>query len=461
MVSAPLKSVTDYCKKEVMAYSSSGNKPLESASKSNHIHLIKDPVVQDFLLNHIILNRGDDFSVDRKLLVPLNPLASDNVEFVVAIDGGRTEVPVKAKFPSSTITFYQFGANLLSVSDLRKLKDIPFISPDDISKLKELQRIKFALPTKNIGLGKNDGTRFSLTDSVRIAVYNFFKENNLLNTLKWFLFEEYKGAPTEEWILASHPKQSNNKNIAFKRRELDREFKQADSAGILYLTDVFRFHEVVDEEVGAGGILGYIQNLFEHFILINTIRGIVKRRKDALSKVLFIKDGPLGFFGQTANLQIPMRNLVKHLNEIANIYLVGAEKSGPFVDHASYISTLLPEGHAFLLSNEYIYKYIKPGQANELSPYGSSSYYSGKIIYKSSSSGMYVLTIPTLDSKSILTPNSSDYLGLTVILKYIDILKSDMYDNALLPIALVNKLVSLSDHPSSVILEKFAKKSIL
>ena len=35
-------------------------------------------------------------------------------------------------------------------------------------------------------------------------------------------------------------------------------------------------------------------------------------------------------------------------------------------------------------------------------------------------------------------------------------LKCDMYDNALLPVALVNKLVSLADHPSSKILQKFA-----
>jgi len=35
-----------------------------------------------------------------------------------------------------------------------------------------------------------------------------------------------------------------------------------------------------------------------------------------------------------------------------------------------------------------------------------------------------------------------------------------MYDNSLLPIALANKLVSLSDHPSSVFLEKFAKRLI-
>jgi hypothetical protein len=35
-----------------------------------------------------------------------------------------------------------------------------------------------------------------------------------------------------------------------------------------------------------------------------------------------------------------------------------------------------------------------------------------------------------------------------------------MYDNALLPIALVNKLVSLSDFPSARILESFARAAM-
>jgi hypothetical protein len=35
-----------------------------------------------------------------------------------------------------------------------------------------------------------------------------------------------------------------------------------------------------------------------------------------------------------------------------------------------------------------------------------------------------------------------------------------LYENGVVPIALANKLVSISAHPSSVILEKFATKSI-
>jgi hypothetical protein len=39
-------------------------------------------------------------------------------------------------------------------------------------------------------------------------------------------------------------------------------------------------------------------------------------------------------------------------------------------------------------------------------------------------------------------------------------LKCDMYDDAIVPVALANKLVSLANHPSKVLLEKFATSAM-
>lgn len=39
-------------------------------------------------------------------------------------------------------------------------------------------------------------------------------------------------------------------------------------------------------------------------------------------------------------------------------------------------------------------------------------------------------------------------------------LRCDMYDNALIPVALANKLVSLSNHPSQKILQRFAQSLV-
>ncbi|MGI9526111.1 MAG: hypothetical protein ACR2MS_03255 [Weeksellaceae bacterium] len=443
-----------------MAYNQSGNRPFELASKSNHIHIIKDPDVQAFLNNHELPKEGEGIAINSEYIVNIEYEKSDSIEYIIAVDGGDTTVPVKSKFPSSTLTFFQFGANLLTITDLKALKEEAFIAPQSIAKLKELQRIKFTLPTKNIGLIKKDGSRATLTYSVRKALYDFFSTHDYLSTLKWFLFEEYKNEPRQIRELASHPENSSTKKVQIERDKIGSDYIMKHPDGDVFLTDIFRLHEVVDEDLGAGGIVGYLRNLIEHFILIDTIRGVYKRRKNSLSEVIFIKDGPLGFFGQTANMHEPMRELINHLQAELKLYLVGIEKSGPFVEHAQEIQNKILPGQAYLLSNQHIYKYIKPGASDNPEAYGRTSYYSSKIIFKSRDERIYVVTIPTENSDVVLDPKKKDFMNLDTILKYVEELKSDMYDNSLLPIALANKLVSLSDHPSSVLLEKFAKRLI-
>src|SRR5690606_34754139 len=127
-----------------------GIRPFEFASKSNHTHLIKDDEIQYFLKNCSIPYNRDEIELDDNLLFDVNYDTDDNIKFIVAVDGGDTTIPVKDKFPSSSMTFFQFGANLLSIEDLSSLKKTPYIDPKDISKLKELDRIKLALPTKNL-----------------------------------------------------------------------------------------------------------------------------------------------------------------------------------------------------------------------------------------------------------------------------------------------------------------------
>jgi hypothetical protein len=169
---------------------------------------------------------------------------------------------------------------------------------------------------------------------------------------------------------------------------------------------------------------------------------------------MFIKDGPLAFFGQTANLHIPMRDLITYLLDKHDLYLAGLEKSGAFVEHAAEIATLLNPSSALLLDDEHIYKYVMPGKADESTPYGRSTYYSHKVVFKTGSEQMHVVSIPTREANWKI--NKGAYPNLDIILANVAKLKCDMYDGALLPIALVNKLVSLADHPSSRILQQFA-----
>jgi hypothetical protein len=444
-----------------MGYASKhGRRPAEYASKAAHSSVIKDQAVQSFLSSCSLPRRAADIDLSKHKCVPCSPLSENPIQHFIAVDGGFTEVAVQPEFPSATICFFQFGALIFSLADLESVSAARFIDPEDMAKLKQIQRLKLTLPIRNISLK----SQANLTDSVRWALYDFFRKNpddsKLIETLRWFLFEEYD-QPQSEYILANCPSCSKPR-IPLRRAEITAEFTFPCSfcGAVIYLTDVFRLHEAIDNELGAGGILAYVMTTLEHMVIVHLIHLILKMKPDLLGHVLFIKDGPLAFFGQTANMYAPMRQLAQFLFSNHNLFLAGLEKSGSFVEHADEIATKLEPDSLLILDNDYIYRYIIPGKADPASPYGRTTYYGNKVILKTGSGAMYVISLPTATDQVIASPTESNLPNLRVVLRNIEKLRCDMYDNSLVPIALANKLVSLANHPSSKILQKFATETV-
>ncbi len=443
-----------------MGYSSKGKRPSEYASKSAHSKVIQDEEVVKYLERCHLPKSAEEVELPEQLIVELDTSIESPIKHVIAIDGGYTDISVKKSFPSSTLAFFQFGALAFKLNDLEELGQKPFIDPSDMARLKDIERFKFILPTKNIALGDE----LTLTNTVRRSVYEFFtaeprtESRKLIETLKWFLFEEYSRSPIALWELSSCPSCGERVKIGSTHIKADFTLACSHCSEKLYLTDVFRLHEAVDNELGASGILGYVTKLLEQFILIYILRSLVRDNPSSLKQVLFIIDGPLAFFGQTANMHRPMQRLIEYLFDNHELHLAGLEKSGAFVEHADEIMRRLKPNSVLLLDNTYIHKYIVPGKADPTKTYGRSTYFGNKVIFKSGDDRTYVVT---LAGKEVLeAPTERDIRNLHVILQNISLLKCDMYDSSLLPVSLANKLVSLANHPSSVILEKFSKEKV-
>lgn len=443
-----------------MSYASRyGRRPREFASKDSHSHIINDAEIVSFLEKCSMPKRADEVDIPTGLLVKVEPPEKNPVKKIVAIDGGYTEVTVRKDFPSSTLSFIQFGALIFSTSDLEEISKKEFIDPADMARLKGVQRYKLALPTKNL----NTKDSATLTDSVRSTVFDFFgrdPNNNFLETLKWLAFEEFD-AKKGSYSLSRCPS-CDERDVDLSLGSMSKDYKFAcpKCSKAIFITDILRLQEGVDDELGAGGVVSYLMTTLEQVAIAHLIRVLLDLNPAFLKETLFVKDGPLGFFGQTANMHKPMRALATYLYKKHDLFLVGLEKSGAFVEHADEIKEKLEPNTALLLSNEYIYKYIRPGRSDDSEAYGRTSYYGAKMIYKSASGRVHVATLPTIDANVVLDPKKSDFPNIDAILTNVDALKCDMYDNALFPVALVNHLVSLSNHPSSVILEKFAKTTI-
>lgn len=449
-----------------MGYSSKGRKPIERASKIAHGEIINNPGVVAFLKGCALPSAPVtmDFSAYLHRVVPAD---TSGVRAVIAIDGGVTETYVQEEFPSAIITFFTFGPLLFTLSDLRHLDRQRFIAPEDLAALKRLQRYTLTLPTKGICL---TGER-SLAASIRRTIYDFFNqqvspaEDPLIAGLSWFLFRRWMPLPdaTRREVLTHCPNRAcDATGLAFDY-DTPTCYPCPSCGEPVYLTDVFRLHERVDEEQGAGSITSYVLTMLEQIVLIHTIRTIWMMKPSLLGEILFIKDGPLAYFGQVAPLYRPMRELVRFLLDQrgvdgrALLYLVGVEKSGPFVEHATAIEDQLPRDSVLIPDNAYIYHYIIPGDP-VTQTYGGNTYYGTKVFYKSARNDMYVVTVPPW--MDVQTPQPGDLPNLDAILSLIAELRCHMYDNALVPVALANKLVSLSDFPSQRILTAFARQEI-
>ncbi|MBO1058143.1 MAG: DNA double-strand break repair nuclease NurA [Dolichospermum sp. JUN01] len=449
-----------------MGYTSKNNRrPFESASKASHHHIINDPEVQAVMQRIEEPPQVDDISIEQ-LIQDFEPPDNNPIEAIIAVDGGYTEVVLNRDFPSRSIHFLQFGALFFKLEDLAEIDSLAFIDPKDMAKLKNIQRLKLALPTRNLCF-KDTNT---LKETVLKAIYEFFLKSNLdedkslIDTLAWFVFRRYKlGKKTEQdkcRTLKKNPLSEDGNSVDLREEEMnsDYTFTCPETGGKIYLTDIFRFYEILDEETGAEGILGYLVNVIEHIIIIHIIRLLINKQPEMLKKVLFIKDGSTGFFGQTAQLHEPMIDLVNWLFDKHNILLAGLEKSGAFVDHAQDIQNKLESGKALILSDNYIYRYILPGTGDPKNPYAHTSNYGHKVIFKTRNGQMYVVAVPVKELKK--NPTINDLPNLQIILDNVEKLHCDMYDSALFPVALVNKLVSLSAHPSQGILKKFASQNI-
>lgn len=443
-----------------MAYPArGGRRPQEFASKVSHRHVVNDEFVRAFLNECSLPARAEEVADADIDPVRVESPTTNPIDFVVGVDSGYSTVVVREEFPSATIAFFQFGALFFKLDDLRDLDDRPFIAPEDMARLKNIQRMKMVLPVKNV-THSDCGT---VTRSVRTGVYHFLQrwteDEPLLETLKWLIFREF-GARRETWSLASCP-ECGARSLDLQAEDLGEEYTwPCPSCGErIFLSDVLRLHEAVDDELGAGGILGYVATALEQLVVAHLIRIMVTTAPELLRRTLFVKDGPLAFFGQTANLQGPMRELVAHLLERDELYMIGLEKTGSFVEHADEVADLLSPDDVQILNDTYIYRYIVPGSRNENKPYGHNTYYGHKLIYKSALGGMHVATVPTDQARS--SPDLSQLPNLPVLLQNLDLLRCDMYDSALVPISLVNKLISLAEHPSSRLLEKFAKGHVV
>ena len=179
------------------------------------------------------------------------------------------------------------------------------------------------------------------------------------------------------------------------------------------------------------------------------------KKNHTLKNALFIKDGPLTLRGQYSKLIIPIRNFFQYVKENKiDVFVMGQEKTGAFVEHLNIISQKVPERSIFIPSNEYIRKEIQH-RPERSEPYGKRTNYGNKIFVKNDKYHYMVLSVPT--GNYVNSQNKEDFIGLSKILPTLKTILSHRHECGLVPIELANGVASLSSYPSATVLKIFTE----
>lgn len=461
----------------------------EKASKFTHQHIIKNELVQDFLQRCEKVGYHDIIESDYEgKITPLKDITdkiSADIKYVITADGGYQEVNINDKFPSHTLCYYNVGILTFAVADLFALDTQQTIDPDDLGKLKNLETFSFVVPMQNIKLKECD---FKI--SVRKTIFEIFRnrklsgndgdsKDSLLNTIKWLIFKEYSDKAGAMQITCPNP--HCDERLEFKRQTdnyLDEknDFIKCRNCGhIVYITDCFELHDLVDEINGAGAITSYIMSVFEIVLLLCMFRFFMENNDEkTLSKILFIKDGSLALFSRLDDFAFKViRPFMQFLYEkslrdnVSYINFVGLDKSGMFVEHLKNTESKIAKNSVVLPNLGYIKRFIT---GENQSVFGENTYFGIKMLVRGDENLSFVLdmAVPFGLKESykqyITSPKITDFLCLKSVLEILFRLKCDLYQNstpmAFVPIALINKLVSISNVPSKKILTIFSKDKV-
>jgi len=248
---------------------------------------------------------------------------NNEINYVIAIDGGYQVIKLDNKYPSTKLAFYNVGYIEIDLEKIKNFEKEQIIDPDEFHQSKQFGDFQFVLPVENIKLkGKN------FKDSIRQTIYEDIFLNasigdfKLIDTLKWLIFEEYKEDGNGIFEIKCTNEKCDERIVFEKRNEyydVINDIVICPKCGnVNFITDIFELHTLVDDFSGASSIVSYVMSAFEVILMFTIYKILYVNRKDLLPNILFIKDGPLAMFSRLDDFQFKkVRPFIKFLNELS------------------------------------------------------------------------------------------------------------------------------------------------
>jgi hypothetical protein len=150
------------------------------------------------------------------------------------------------------------------------------------------------------------------------------------------------------------------------------------------------------------------------------------------------------------------------------ILMIGLQKTGQVVDYLTMVDRFLPNNAIYALDDEFRYKYMLGGRDPAAKTFGYETYYGQDFIYKTPTGRIFDFLLPyPFGSKDMSTidfnkekTDMNNYTNLARAITLINHFESDLYENAVVPIALAHRYTAISLAPGGRALDLLTRQVI-
>lgn len=457
----------------------------EIASKASHQDLLKSPEVRAFLDACEYLRTPSPAEAQAMCAGFAAPPPTDDVvlpQHVMAIDGSLYESSIDNQLPSTKVGYVKIGCVLIDLAQYSALRVAGgrYVDPFRVARLRDNNApLTFPLPSANIRWqGKasvRDGFRAAVDEALYSPMTRFDKADPS-TSLRTTLFHLAAGRPgplgtsdpTRLLVYACPACAKGPVEV----HDVSGPSSCPHCGGEVYPSDCLRVWEEVGDFGSNKEALGRFMMLVEHMVPLHYARHLAALSLPALAGLAFFVDGPLAVFGNGAWLHAAIMRCLADINgRLAAIgqppvLMIGLQKTGQVADYCHLIDRFVAPNRLFAIDDDYRYHYILGGRDVAGNGFGIETYYGQDFIFKTPSGRTFVLALPYPFAEKDKDPAGfrlaktelGRYTNLPQALALIKHFESDLYENAVVPIALAHRYTAISLEPGGRALDILTKK---
>ncbi len=450
--------------------------PNERAHRLGHVPTVNNKAVQEaFSRWQVSQARPSDGSGIRELCVSVDTLtsstAASDVRFAITVDGSDTEVEATREHPTIKVGYIRVAGSFLELDKLTSTETGPFVDPREVRQSHSEWAFDTALPGSGLVRPGCSGI-----DTWRQEVDHFFSSTRFDQdsplTLADALLTMHgtPGAPAVDAPIRACPNCRHHFAAGDEPRVNKAGGSCPDCRTPLYLTDVLRTHTEYTPEGSNQTCITRVMLVAERLMTLSYLEHFftsILHPEDILQRTIFISDGPLALHGTVAPLKRRLSNYHEAMYRWADAkgisapLLVGVEKQGRFVEHAELIRDLIPEGHVMRLTTDYINRMTGRPEGNQ---YGTDEFYGRRFIYRTTTGDPLVITVPpkpgVLPYEGQGAEEFSSYPTLRTICEVLDSVRTRLYPNAIIPVALAHNAAALPLGVGHSVLRAMAQQGV-